>query len=156
MSGPTATNLTLASICDAIESALGAVTGIVRSQSYDELTEGMGSFPTLQVFPVRWNVDARTGTDRSTFKAGLRTTDQTIYCDLFIGPRGGPSPGQQMSTLVGLIDLVNVELKTQTAASPPFDLTGIKACWWTGEHVTLDNSSVLYVGARWTITLRTF
>jgi len=156
MAGPATSNLTLASICDAIESALGAVTGIERSQSYDELTEGMGSFPTLQVFPARWNVDARTETDRSTFRAGLRATDQTIYCDLFAGPRGGSSPGQLMGILVGLIDLINVELETQAAIRPPFSLTGVKACWWTGEHVTIENSGVLYVGARWTITLRTF
>jgi len=156
MVGPTTFDLTLATMCDAIEVKLGAVMGITRSQSYNELTEGMNTTPTLQIFPARWNVDSRTETDRSTFRAGLRSSDNVFFCDLFIGARGGPSPGQQMSSLVGLIDLINGELETQSLAQPPFGCTGIKACWWTGEHVTLENSGVLYIGARWTITLRVF
>ena len=45
-------SITLAQICNAVETTLGAATGLTYTQSYNELKEGMNDTPTLQVY---WN-----------------------------------------------------------------------------------------------------
>jgi hypothetical protein len=59
--------LTLAEMCDAIESELSAATGIVRSESYDELTEGIHEDLLLQVWPHSGSpVSTNSGTQKLT------------------------------------------------------------------------------------------
>ena len=64
-------SITLAQICNAVETTLAAATGLTYTQSYNELEEGMNDTPTLQVY---WNSSSKTRaatTDRTTFKAVL-------------------------------------------------------------------------------------
>jgi hypothetical protein len=49
--------ITYAQINDAIEDKLGAAMGLARSQTYDELTDGMTDTPTLQVYWQRDDTD---------------------------------------------------------------------------------------------------
>ena len=79
--------ITIAQICDAIESTLGAAVTVARSESYDELTEGIHDLPMLQVYPEGGNQDAGGNTDRASFQAGSRQTSVMIHVDYYARPR---------------------------------------------------------------------
>ncbi|RPI52770.1 MAG: hypothetical protein EHM56_08005 [Chloroflexi bacterium] len=147
----------LTDICDAIETTLAAATGLARSESYDELSEGMQDTPALQVYPESGSQDAATSTDRSTFRAGLQQEEAVIHADLYARQRS--HIGEDMSSLVTMIDAMRAVLKAQKTGDA-FGLAnkGIKACTWSWQRVTFTygDPGVHYIGARFTIRLRMF
>jgi hypothetical protein len=151
--------ITLAQICDAIESTLddatpGTPATGITSQSYDELTEGVHDTPLLQVYPESGTQDVGGMTDRSTFSAGVRQTSVVVHADYFAEERG-VGIGQEMARLVDGIDAITNVIEGQDQ-KPYFGLVGIKAFSWRWEHVTFDYGGVRYMGARFFITLRVF
>ncbi len=149
--------ITIAQICNAIESTLGAATGISRSQSYDELTEGLppGDLPLLQVYPETGEADVAGATDRSTFRAGVRQTELVIVADLYARQRS--HIGEDMAALVDGVDAVIDVLEAQDTKNY-FGLAGVQAVRWRFERVTFvyGDPQLPYVGARFYLTVRVF
>jgi hypothetical protein len=148
-------DVTLAQICDAVEATLGAATGLTDSQSYDELTEGVQDMPLLQVYPENGETDIAGNADRTSFRGGVRQAQVVLHADLFARQRS--HIGEDMATLLPLVDAVIVRLEAQTV-KPYFNLDGIKAFHWRWERVTFiyGDQQLPYVGARFTLTLRLF
>lgn len=149
-------DLTTAAICDAVESVLGAVTGIVRSESYDELTEGIQDVPLLQVWPAAGApVSTDSGTHKFTLGAdedfGLQETI-TIYADLWAKQRA--HIGEDMSKLVTALDNIRAEIKKQNC--DPFDLEGLQSFQWSWVVGTAEYAKQLYLRARFTLIFRIF
>jgi hypothetical protein len=148
-------SITIAQICDAIESTLGAATGIKRGQSYDELGESIQDTPLLQVYPETLFGNATGNTDRSSFRGGIRQTEVVIYADLYAQQRR--HMGEDMKKLVNGVDAIVTVIQAQDT-KPYFGLDGIKAFSWRGERVTFiyGDSQQPYVGMRFYFTLRVF
>jgi hypothetical protein len=151
------TSVSLDTIVDAIETTLGAAALLARSETYDELTEGIPDIPMLQVWPVSSNTDVTTGNDRKTFGAVRRVSLVTINADVYARQRS--HIGEDMGALVPLITQIETILEAQTGGSVLFGLTDqIKAFRWRWEHVTFtsENDNYKYVGARFIIDIWTF
>lgn len=148
-------SITLAQICNAVDTTLAAATGLTYTQSYNELEEGMNDTPTLQVYWNSSNQDPGGGNDRTTFRAGVRQTDIEIYCDLYATTRN--EIGENMAALLPLVDaIVNVLEAQDTKAY--FGLTGLKSFHWNAQRVTFQYTDPmrLYAGARFILTFRVF
>ena len=148
-------SITLAQICNAVETTLAAATGLTYTQSYNELEEGMNDTPTLQVY---WNSSTQDpgGTnDLTTFKAVVRQTDIEIYCDLYATTRN--EIGENMASLLPLVDAIQDELEKQDT-KPYFGLTGLEGFNWSARRTTFQYTDPmrLYVGARFIITFKVF
>ena len=146
--------ITLAQMCDAIEATLGEATTVARSQSYDELTEGVHDTPLLQVYPQSGDQDPSGTADRTTFSAGVRQTEVIVHADYYAAERGA-SIGEEMARLVDGIDAITNIVEGQDQ-KPYFGLVGLKGFSWRWERVTFDYGGVSYVGARFYFTLRVF
>ena len=149
--------ITLAQICDAIESTLGGATGLERSESYDELTEGAhpGDLPLLQVYPNDGTTDPSGNTDRTTFRGGVRQTALTIHADVYARQRS--HIGEDMKAVVNSMDAIINVLEAQNV-KPYFGLVGIKAFAWRWERVTFiyGDPQLPYAGVRFYLSIRTF
>ncbi|NIP86511.1 MAG: hypothetical protein GTO03_13470 [Planctomycetales bacterium] len=158
--------ITLAQIIDAVEDTLDGATTVVRSQSYDELTEGVhpADMPLLQVYPeANLGVDAGGGTsDRFTFggKGGdentpLRQKEYAIHADYYAQQRS--HIGEDMSALVDGIDAMETVLESQDVKNY-FGLAGIRSFTWSWSRVTFvyGDPQMSYVGARFVINVRVF
>lgn len=153
--------VTYAQMCDAIEGYLAAgmtAAVLLRSQSYDELSEGMQDSPTLQVYPEGCEpVSFGSETQTFTFKAGVIQEVHIIHADYYAKQRS--HLGEDMAALVdGIDEIVELleETSGDTAGCPPFGLDGLKTFTWSWRRVVFDYGGVLYMGARFTINLRTF
>jgi len=147
--------ITLAQICDAVESTLDDAVTLAHSQSYDELTEGVHDTPLLQVYPQSGSQDPGGGTaDRTTFGAGVRQTEVVVHADYYAAERG-TDIGEEMARLVNGIDAITNVIEGQDQ-KPYFGLVGIKGFSWRWDRVTFDYGGVAYVGARFMLTLRVF
>jgi hypothetical protein len=143
--------ITYAQINDAIEDKLGAALGLARSQTYDELTDGMTDTPTLQVYWQRDNTDP----SMTTFRTGVQQVEMTFHADLFARQRS--HIGEDMKVLYEVMQEVREMLEAETT-KPYFDLEGIQAFSWTSERVTFEygDPSQPYVGVRYMLTVRVF
>jgi hypothetical protein len=150
-------SVTLGEILDAIESTLAASSGLTRTQSYDELTEGMNDLPTLQVYPEAGEQDPSGDgrTDRTAFGGGVRQTEFTIHADLYARQRS--HLGEDMAALVDLIDAMQ-DVFEQQNTKPYFGLEGIRAFHWSWRRVvfTYGDPQLGYMGARFVLTVRVF
>lgn len=151
---------TLDALVDAIETTLSAAASLVRSQTYDELTEGIHEYPMLQVYPAG-NTGTSWGseTDRYTFRgpiAGTATTmyhsikEYTIYADVYARQRAhiDEDMGKMVTTVNEIEDILDMQ------PCPPFGRSEIFSFRWSWDHVTFDYGGVMYVGARFVITVR--
>jgi len=147
--------VTLGQILDAIEATLATATTVNRSESYDELTEGIHDFPMLQVYPEVGTQDPSGGTDRTTFKGGVRQTEFTIHVDYYARQRS--HIGEDMSALVDGIDALQNVFEAQDT-KPYFALDGIRAFKWSWSRAvfTYGDPNVSYIGARFVLIIRVF
>ena len=148
-------SITYAQICDAIALTLSAATTTPRTESYNELTEGIPDVPLLQVYPERAEQDPSGNTDRTTFRAAVRQTVITIHADYYAHQRA--HIGEDMAALVAGIDAITDEFEKQDS-KPLFGLVDIQAFSWSWQRVTFEYGDPLqrYVGARFIITVRVF
>lgn len=137
--------VTLVQICDAVESHLGDATGIARSQSYNELTEGMNTTPTLCVYAQSGSTEYQ-----ATFRQGVRITRAVIHCDLIAKQRGDLKT--DMAVLVPLIDALQTEIEKEREGYL-FGLEGVQWGDWRWERVTFPIAGVDYIGARFYLDL---
>ncbi len=149
------TAISIAQICNAVESTLSTAAGLVRTQSYDELTEGMQDAPTLQVYPESGLQDPMGNADRTTFKAGVRQTELVVHADLYARQRS--NLGEDMAKLVTVLDQLITILEAQDT-KPYFGLTGIKAFAWSWSRVIFQygDPGQSFMGARFILRLRIF
>ena len=145
--------ITLAQICDAVKTTLGAATGIAKSQSYSELTEGIEDLPLLQVYPQAGETDIAGSGDRTTFRAGVRQAEVLIHCDVLCRQRSHID--EDMAKTVEMVEAVQVVLEAQDV-KPYFGLAGIKGYHWRWERVIFPYAGVEYFGARFFLTVRVF
>jgi len=149
-------SITLAQICDAIESTLGAATILKRSESYDELSDGLQDLPMLQVYWEATTQSPPGGTDRHTFGgsgAPVRQSWITIYADYYARQRAHLA--EDMKSLVDGADEIQTILEAQDQ-KPYFNLDGIQAFSWEANRVTFDYAGVMYIAARFIIQVRVF
>lgn len=149
------TNITLGQILNAVKNTLAVAPTLARSMSYNELTEGINDTPLLQVYPESGDQDPTGSTDRTTFKAAVRQTNFTVNCDYYAHTRA--NLGEDMAKLVDGIDAMTTIFEAQDT-KPYFGLDGIRAYHWSWQRVIFDygDAQIKYVGARFTITIRTF
>ena len=145
--------ITLAQICDGIETALGAATTVARSQSYDELTEGVHDTPLLQVYPEGGSQSADSATDRYTFGGGVRQSQFTIHADYYAAQR--VDIGQDMKALVDGIDAIQNELEAQDRTRFGYSDSNL-AFRWEWNRVQFQYNEANYMGARFIITVTVF
>jgi hypothetical protein len=128
---------------------------IERAQSYDELSDGMTDVPTLQVYPEGGGQDAQFENDRTTFGAGIRQTDFTIFVDYYARQRS--HIGEDMKALVDGIDAIQNIFEEQDY-QPYFGLDGIKSWEWRWDKVTFvyGDPGLPFIGARFTVIVRVF
>jgi hypothetical protein len=150
-------SITIAQICNAIESTLGAAVTALdstgRYQSYDELTDGMNVTPTLQVYPESGVTDIGTGNDRTTFGAGVRQSQYIFNADYYARTRS--HIGEDMKAIVDGADAIIAKLEAQQH-EPAFGLSGIKAFRWTWQRVTFNYGGVDFAGVRFTLYIHAY
>jgi len=151
--------VTIAQICDAVASTLSATTGLLRTQSYDELTEGMQTLPTLQVYPESWETSMDSATDRISFVdantgiPGHRYTEIVLFLDLICRQRS--HLGEDWGEAVEMADNLDNQLNLE-GDCPHFGLAGIRSFRWSAQRVLFPYSETGNVGFRFTLTVRIF
>jgi hypothetical protein len=147
--------VTIAQICDAITAVVGSVSAVTRTQSYNELTEGINNAdtPLAQVYWQDLGMSVPGSTDRATFKAGRRNKQMTFRVDLHASQRG--HLGQNVGDAVDTFDLILTALEAQKE-KPYFALAGIQAWSLTAERVTFVYAEASYIGFRANITIWVF
>lgn len=151
--------VTVGEICTAIHTVMETVVGIERVQNYDELTEGMNTTPTMQVYPERWEVDIAQDTDRTTFVdattgiPGVRQTEVLVRLDLYVRQRS--QLNEDWGDAVDLASAVSDKLDEE-GSCPLFAQVGIRSMHWTCQRVVFDYATVPYTGFRFEIVVRVF
>jgi len=140
--------VTVGELCNAIEDTLGQATTLQRSQSYDELTEGLHDFPVLQVYPASGNTDAKGQADRRTFRGGVRTGYYVFHADYHACPRS--EIGENMNTVVDGIDAMEAILLAQDT-KPYLGHEAIKSFHYDWEYVNFEYAGQKTVGVRFRI-----
>lgn len=145
--------ITHASICDSIADTLGAADSLRRTQSYDELTEGMNTTPTLQVYPQNWNMDDRSGVSQSSFRGGVKRSSNIYFADVYVRQRSDLRT--DIKEQVEVADEIDEILSGQDT-KPYFGNANIQQFHWSGERVTFTYAEAQYVGIRYTIEIWVF
>lgn len=157
----TASTVTIKQICDAIDATLGEVLvasgDLVRSQNFDELTEGINDPHTLQIYPEEESpVSVGSGAQKLTFGSTPFVDEEiVIHVDYYAQQRA--HIGEDMNLLVSGVDAIRANLKTQNCPNP-FGLTGIANFQWSWRRVIFEygGPELKYIGARFRLVLRTF
>ena len=156
-----ASSVTVAQMCDAIDTTLGEVLvtsgDLIRSDSYDELREGMNDENILQIYPEEQSpVSVGSETQKLTFTDTPFIDEEiVIHADYYAQQRA--HIGEDMAQLVGGIDAIRANLKTQNCPNP-FGLTGIANFQWSWRRVVFEygGPELRYIGARFRLVLRTY
>ncbi len=130
-----------------------------RVQNYNELTEGMNTLPTIQVYPENWETDVGGETDRTTYVdavtgvPGVRQTDVLVRVDLYARQRS--QLNEDWGEAIDIADAIDNKLNEE-AGCPLFNEAGIRSLHWTATRVVFEYATVLYTGFRFELTLRIF
>lgn len=142
---------TLDELVDGIETVLSAAASLVRSQTYDEITEGITEYPLLQVYlEENSGTDFTTNTDRITLTGKHSIKEYTVHADVYARVRA--NIGQDMGQLTTTINEIEDILDNQ--GCPPFDLDFLTSFRWSWRRVVFRYNNVDFVGARFMITVR--
>jgi hypothetical protein len=157
----------IGAICDAVANTLSATPGLERTQSYDELTEGMNTLPTLQVYPETWETSSDSETDRISFVdaftgiPGHRYTTITLHLDLIVRQRS--QLDEDWGEAVDMADALDTMLVNSLGSCPHFGVSGIKSPpRWTATRVLFDygldsqGRPLVYTGFRFVLTVRVY
>ena len=141
------------------DDAVFVVGDVRRVQNYDELTEGMNTLPTIQVYCERWETSIDSDTDRYTFvdattSVPRRQTEALIRIDLYYRQRS--QLDEDWGGALITADAIQSKLEEQ-GLCPLFDVEGVRSIHWTCERVLFEyTSSTLYTGYRFELTARIF
>ena len=149
----------LGTVVKAVATTLSAAASLKRTQQYDEISEGMQDSPTLQVWPAgntgtSWNSQ----TDRLTFRGPIgadpaaqhSVKEYTIHADVYCRQRAHIN--EDMAQVVTTVN--EIEDILDDLAYPLFGLGSMYSFRWSWNYVTFDYGGVMYVGARFVITVR--
>ena len=157
-----ASSVTIKQICDAIDATLGEVLvasgDLIRSDNFNELTEGMNDERVLQIYPESESPVSfgSSGTAKKTLTSAPYIDEEiVILVDYYARQRS--HLGEDMKQLVSGIDAIRANLKTQNCPNP-FDLTGIANFQWSWQRTLFEygGPELRYVGARFRLVLRTY
>lgn len=150
--------ITLGQICNAIETTLAAATGMNRTESYDEITEGInaGDCPLMQVYWESIVIDPSGDTDRTSFSGAIRHKSIVIHVDIYASQRGNIT--DDMKRVVDIVDAMLDVFEVQNT-KPYFGLTGIQAWHLDSATRTLFSyagTNIAFAGARFILTITVF
>jgi hypothetical protein len=142
-------------ICDGIATTLGAATGIVVHQSYDELTEGWQDVPMLQCYPESGEVNALSDGSQNTFRGGSRVHRMNIWVDVPCRVRSHID--EDMAAVVTILDALTAVMDAQKI-KPYFTVPEIQGFHWTWTRVNFSRGdpAVVYPGIRLIIIVTVF
>ena len=150
-------------ICTAIHDTLGPLLLVPAGQfndiqNYNELTEGMQTLPTLQVYLEDFETSADSETDRYTFcqpgdMGPRRWTVMTIRLDMYARHRSQIDEDWELAHV--LVNDVQDALEAQCAC-PFFGLAGIRNIKWAARRVVFELSQSRYTGFRFELTVGIF
>src|SRR3972149_4798048 len=126
----TMANSTYAQICNAVEATLDGAAGLGKSQTFSALSEGFEDLPLLRVYPQSGEVDRRSDTDRTSFRAGVRVTEHLLHADVICRQRSHID--EDMQKTVEMVEGVRGGMIT-VQTKPYFGLAGIQAFHWRWE-----------------------
>jgi hypothetical protein len=153
--------IAIGTIIDAIAATLSTTAfsadlQINRTQSYNQLTEGMNTLPTLQVYPETWEVSSGSETDRISFVdavtgiPGHRVTEITVFLDLYVRQRSQLNEdwGEAIDLAGALGDKLDEE-----GPCPHLGSEAIRSFHWVAQRVVFVYAQVEYIGFRFTLTI---
>ncbi len=150
------TDVTIAEINTAIKDTLAVADGLVRSQNYNELSEGMNDYPTMQVYWNSGETDATNAVDRSSFGGGIkppvRQADLQFYVDVYATQRSDLAEDNDKLTTMAS----NIWTVLDQQVNPPYGLSAIRAHHWTAQRVNFQYGDETYPGVRFIISVRVF
>ena len=149
--------VTIMNVVDAIEATLGAATGIVRSESMDELSEGTPDLPLLQVYWSGLTVSLDSETDVFGFgdasNQPIRHYQHRIFVDILASARSHLD--QDYEAIATTAEAVITVLDSENAP-PYFGQAGIKAFSYTAEAIGWEDTEPIIVGERFIIMVHLF
>lgn len=139
--------LTFTELVEGIRSTLAEVTEVAQAQGGTTVTDGMNDLPALQVYLDSFEQAHRSGTDRTTFRGGIRETTIDINVDVYARQRS--HIGEDMAAVHSIADAIQAKLEEQDTA-PFFGLTELKSFRYRGERVTFvyGDTQISYAGLR--------
>lgn len=140
----------LADVVDAIEATLSAAPSLARSQSFNEMTEGIHrpDTPLLQTYPEEnTGTSGFSDTDRISLSGKHSLKQYLIHADLYATPRS--SIGEDMKRLVKTIDELEDILDNQSY--PCFGVDCITSFQWSWRRVVFSYAGTEFMGARFSI-----
>jgi hypothetical protein len=146
------TVITLLTMATDVATFLATAPGLQRTQNPRQLTDGMNTPNTLQVYPESWSQDEASDNQQTTFRGGVKQTLVTMIVDLYGRQRS--NLGEDMEQLFTVGDAVNTLLDNITTA-PYFGVTYIRAFQFNGQRTIFvyGDPEVRYMGIRWTLSL---
>lgn len=150
-------DITIAQICDAIETTLGAAASIETTESYDELSDGVQSAdtPLLQVYWENTECADDSGTDRTSFQGGVRVKAFLFHADLLARQRAHIADDMKKVTEVAE-EIQDILEGPAQSTKPYLGLDGIKAFRWRAERVQITYAGAPFMGARFMIWIWVF
>ena len=153
--------ITLHTIIDAVETTLSTAVTIIRSQTFDKLTEGINSAdtPLLQVYPEAFdgNMSAGSETDKLTLQGNppVRRGRYTIIADYY--PRQRSHIDEDMAAVVAGLDAMTNVLEAQVCKTP-FGIPkgNVRSFQWNWRRVVFEYAGAMYLGFRFTLVLEVF
>ncbi|KPJ77283.1 MAG: hypothetical protein AMJ81_00030 [Phycisphaerae bacterium SM23_33] len=142
---------TLDALLDAIEGIMDDAASLVRSQTYDELTEGIHDYPLLQVYPEENTGTDWTGeTDRVTLSGKHSVKEYTVHADIYARQRSHIAEDMKKC-----VDVANeTEDILDNLSYPLFGLACVTSFRWSWRRVVFEYGGVKYMGARFVIVVR--
>lgn len=153
------TTVTLGSVCNAIAAVVANTAGVIRVQSYDELTEGMQDWPSIQVYPESAEQSWQSDTDTQTLCGGVQITNLVVHVDLYGAQRShiAENWGDTIDAASSLHDVLAAEGQCDDdGRCPHFGHEGIKSFRFTWNRVLFRYGTVLYTGVRFILQIRIF
>ncbi len=148
--------VTTGALCNSIEDTLKTATGILKSQSYDELTEGYDDLPLLRVYPKSAEIISA-GTDRGAFRGGVRQTDILFYADIICRQRSVLD--EDYAKCLDVEAAVTTVLEAQKT-KPYFGNEHIQAFQWNWEILEFQlgagEGTISFIGIRFSISVTVF
>lgn len=130
-------------VCDDLTTLFGAMTGIVRSYSYDELPEAHNELPAVEVYPNNGEATPH------AFQGGVYRNSMVIFADVYASKRSNLP--DDVGAAVPYID------RGITALEGDNDLGDtVKGMVWAWTRALFERSGVEYSGVRFTITVEVF
>ncbi len=147
-------SVSLAQANDAIAATIKPATQAPNrngvTQSFDELGDGIGDTPTVQVYPQHGDDHAGPGeVNRGTFGGGpVRQRYWTFYIDVMAEERG--IIAQNMAAVVTITSLIE-DILDQQNSHPFFGLAGIQDFKWYWDRATVAYAGRFYSGTRFVL-----